>query len=193
MRGKHVIHPMGWDAFGLPAENAAIERGIAPDQWTRSNIAKMKEQLSSILTDFDWNRELATCDPDYYKWTQHIFLRLFSHDMVYQKEAMVNWDPVDQTVLANEQVDKDGRSWRSGAVVEQRKLKQWFARISAYAQDLLDDLDALDWPEHVKSMQANWIGRSEGAEFDFYLDPSTTPDEVDVTSVSVFTSRPDTL
>ncbi|KAJ2617599.1 Leucyl-tRNA synthetase, mitochondrial [Coemansia sp. RSA 1365] len=193
MCGKHVIHPMGWDAFGLPAENAAIERGIAPDQWTRSNIAKMKDQLSLILTDFDWTREVATCNPDYYKWTQHIFLQLFSHDMVYQKEAMVNWDPVDQTVLANEQVDKDGRSWRSGAVVEQRKLKQWFARISAYAQDLLDDLDTLDWPEHVKSMQANWIGRSEGAEFDFYLDPLTTPAEVDVTSVSVFTSRPDTL
>ncbi|PIA14684.1 leucyl-tRNA synthetase [Coemansia reversa NRRL 1564] len=193
MRGKHVIHPMGWDAFGLPAENAAIERGIAPDQWTRSNIAKMKDQLSLILTDFDWTRELATCNPDYYKWTQHIFLQLFSHDMVYQKEAMVNWDPVDQTVLANEQVDKDGLSWRSGAVVEQRKLKQWFARISAYAQDLLDDLDTLDWPEHVKSMQANWIGRSEGAEFDFYLDPLTAPAGVDVQSVSVFTSRPDTL
>ncbi|KAJ2657500.1 Leucyl-tRNA synthetase, mitochondrial [Coemansia sp. RSA 1199] len=191
MRGKHVVSPMGWDAFGLPAENAAIERSIAPAQWTQQNIAIMKDQLSRILTDFDWDRELATCDPAYYKWTQHIFLQLFRNDMVYRKDAVVNWDPVDQTVLANEQVDKDGRSWRSGAVVEQRKLKQWFARITRYAQDLLDDLDALNWPDHVKSMQANWIGRSEGAEFEFALDPPI-PD-AQSKAISVFTSRADTL
>ncbi|KAJ2362024.1 Leucyl-tRNA synthetase, mitochondrial, partial [Coemansia sp. RSA 2610] len=191
MNGQRVVHPMGWDAFGLPAENAAIERGIAPDEWTRSNIAVMKDQLSRILADFDWDRELATCDPAYYKWTQHIFLQLLKHDMVYRKEAVVNWDPIDQTVLANEQVDKDGRSWRSGAVVEQRKLKQWFARITDYAQELLDDLETLDWPEHVKSMQANWIGRSEGAELEFVLDMPVSPNQRQ--SIPVFTSRPDTL
>ncbi|KAI8324649.1 leucyl-tRNA synthetase [Martensiomyces pterosporus] len=191
MTGKQVVHPMGWDAFGLPAENAAIERGIAPEEWTRRNIGVMKEQLSKILTDFDWDRELATCDPGYYKWTQHLFLQLYKHDMVYRKEALVNWDPIDQTVLANEQVDKNGRSWRSGAVVEQRKLKQWFAKITSYADDLLKDLDGLDWPEHVKSMQANWIGRSEGAEFTFDLDVPGKSGERD--SISVFTSRPDTL
>ncbi|KAJ2495429.1 Leucyl-tRNA synthetase, mitochondrial, partial [Coemansia sp. RSA 2052] len=191
MSGKRVIHPMGWDAFGLPAENAAIERGIAPDAWTASNIGVMKEQLSRILAEFDWDRELATCDPSYYKWTQYIFTRLFAHGMVYRKEAVVNWDPVDQTVLANEQVDKNGRSWRSGAVVEQRKLKQWFAKITDYADDLLRDLDSLDWPEHVKSMQASWIGRSEGAEFSFALNmPASLPE---IESISVFTSRPDTL
>ncbi|KAJ2790881.1 Leucyl-tRNA synthetase, mitochondrial [Coemansia linderi] len=191
MRGKHVIHPMGWDAFGLPAENAAIERGIAPDAWTASNIDIMKEQLARILADFDWDRELATCDPSYYKWTQYIFTRLFEHGMVYRKEAVVNWDPIDQTVLANEQVDRNGRSWRSGAVVEQRKLNQWFAKITDYADDLLRDLESLDWPEHVKSMQTSWIGRSEGAEFAFALDPPTPHSEA--RSISVFTSRPDTL
>ncbi|KAJ1992251.1 Leucyl-tRNA synthetase, mitochondrial [Coemansia sp. RSA 1358] len=192
MRGKHVIHPMGWDAFGLPAENAAIERGVAPDEWTMSNIAAMKEQLSRILTDFDWERELATCDPAYYKWTQYIFLQLFKQNMVYRKEAVVNWDPIDQTVLANEQVDKSGRSWRSGAVVEQRKLKQWFAKITAYADDLLKDLDLLEWPEHVKSMQSNWIGRSEGAEFEFELE-NISAEPKKPSSITVFTSRPDTL
>ncbi|KAJ2860804.1 Leucyl-tRNA synthetase, mitochondrial, partial [Coemansia aciculifera] len=191
MSGKHVVHPMGWDAFGLPAENAAIERGIAPDAWTASNIGVMKKQLARILADFDWDRELTTCDPSYYKWTQYIFTRLFDHGMVYRKEAVVNWDPVDQTVLANEQVDKNGRSWRSGAVVEQRKLKQWFAKITDYADDLLRDLESLDWPEHVKSMQASWIGRSEGAEFNFALDPPIQFS--DTQSISVFTSRPDTL
>ncbi|KAJ1938017.1 Leucyl-tRNA synthetase, mitochondrial, partial [Linderina macrospora] len=192
MTGKRVLHPMGWDAFGLPAENAAIERNVAPGDWTKRNIAAMKEQLETILTDFNWDRELATCDPEYYKWTQHIFLQLFNHNMVYRKEAVVNWDPIDQTVLANEQVDKNGRSWRSGAVVEQRKLKQWFAKITDYAEDLLKDLDGLDWPDHVKSMQSNWIGRSEGAEFSFSLakeDSTALPIE----SISVFTSRPDTL
>ncbi|KAJ2709148.1 Leucyl-tRNA synthetase, mitochondrial, partial [Coemansia spiralis] len=193
MCGKHVVHPMGWDAFGLPAENAAIERGVAPGEWTQRNIAAMKEQLSRILVDFDWDREVATCDPAYYKWTQHIFLQLLKHDMVYRKEAVVNWDPVDNTVLANEQVDKDGRSWRSGAPVERRKLKQWFARITAYAPELLEDLDALDWPEHVKSMQANWIGRSEGAEFEFVLEPAGPKPHNGPAAVTVFTSRPDTL
>ncbi|KAJ2762087.1 Leucyl-tRNA synthetase, mitochondrial [Coemansia sp. BCRC 34490] len=196
MRGKNVINPMGWDAFGLPAENAAIERGVAPSEWTVRNIAVMKDQLGRILTDFDWSRELSTCDPDYYRWTQHLFLQLYKHGMVYRKEALVNWDPVDQTVLANEQVDKNGRSWRSGAVVEHRRLEQWFAKITAYAEDLLKDLDALDWPEHVKAMQANWIGRSEGAEFDFALDNTANDGDVDNGStplVTVFTSRPDTL
>ncbi|KAJ1731068.1 Leucyl-tRNA synthetase, mitochondrial [Coemansia biformis] len=192
MCGRQVVHPMGWDAFGLPAENAAIERGIAPDEWTQRNIAAMKEQLSLILADFDWDRELATCDPAYYKWTQHIFLQLLKHGMVYRKEAVVNWDPVDNTLLANEQVDKDGRSWRSGAPVERRKLEQWFARITAYAPDLLDDLETLDWPEHVKSMQRNWIWRSEGAEFEFALEPAG-PQGHSNGSVTVFTSRPDTL
>ncbi|KAJ1852165.1 Leucyl-tRNA synthetase, mitochondrial, partial [Coemansia sp. RSA 2703] len=148
MRGRKVVHPMGWDAFGLPAENAAIERGIAPEKWTRGNIKVMKDQLKSILADFDWEREVATCDADYYKWTQHLFLQLMKHEMVYRAEAEVNWDPIDQTVLANEQVDAQGRSWRSGAVVEKRHLKQWFARITAYAEDLLQDLDTLQWPAH---------------------------------------------
>ncbi|KAJ1856524.1 Leucyl-tRNA synthetase, mitochondrial, partial [Coemansia sp. RSA 2703] len=152
MRGRKVVHPMGWDAFGLPAENAAIERGIAPEKWTRDNIKVMKDQLKSILADFDWEREVATCDADYYKWTQHLFLQLMKHGMVYRAEAEVNWDPIDQTVLANEQVDAQGRSWRSGAVVEKRRLKQWFARITAYAEDLLQDLDTLQWPAHVKTM-----------------------------------------
>ncbi|KAJ1666915.1 Leucyl-tRNA synthetase, mitochondrial [Coemansia sp. RSA 1646] len=196
MRGKHVVNPMGWDAFGLPAENAAIERGVAPSEWTVRNIAVMKDQLARIQTDFGWDRELSTCEPDYYKWTQHLFLQLYEHGMVYRKEAFVNWDPVDQTVLANEQVDKNGRSWRSGAVVERRKLVQWFAKITAYADDLLNDLDVLDWPEHVKAMQANWIGRSEGAEFDFALDSKGTNHDGQAqppTAVTVFTSRPDTV
>ncbi|KAJ2776760.1 Leucyl-tRNA synthetase, mitochondrial [Coemansia interrupta] len=184
MRGRKVVHPMGWDAFGLPAENAAIERGIAPEKWTRDNIRVMKEQLKSILADFDWEREVATCDADYYKWTQHLFLQLMKHGMVYRAEAEVNWDPVDQTVLANEQVDAQGRSWRSGAVVEKRRLKQWFARITAYAEDLLQDLDALQWPAHVKAMQSNWIGRSEGVELKFGLDGG---------DVTVFTTRADTV
>ncbi|KAJ1797433.1 Leucyl-tRNA synthetase, mitochondrial [Coemansia sp. RSA 2399] len=201
MRGKRVVSPMGWDAFGLPAENAAIERGTAPSDWTVSNIAVMKDQLAQILTDFDWDREVSTCDPEYYKWTQHLFLQLYKHGMVYRKEALVNWDPIDQTVLANEQVDKNGRSWRSGAAVEHRKLVQWFAKITAYADDLLRDLDVLDWPDHVKTMQANWIGRSEGAEFDFILDDSSKSSGKNggdgqgrsPSTVTVFTSRPDTL
>ncbi|KAJ2846396.1 Leucyl-tRNA synthetase, mitochondrial, partial [Coemansia erecta] len=184
MQDKKVVYPMGWDAFGLPAENAAIERGVAPGKWTRDNIAAMKRQLKDILADFDWEREISTCDADYYRWTQHLFLQLMKHDMVYRAEAEVNWDPVDQTVLANEQVDAQGRSWRSGAVVEKRRLKQWFARITAYAEDLLQDLDQLQWPAHVKVMQANWIGRSEGVELKFALEND---------DIAVFTTRADTV
>ncbi|KAJ1826034.1 Leucyl-tRNA synthetase, mitochondrial, partial [Coemansia sp. RSA 2599] len=184
MRGKKVVHPMGWDAFGLPAENAAIERGVAPGKWTRDNIAAMKKQLKDILADFDWEREISTCDADYYRWTQHLFLQLMKHDMIYRAEAEVNWDPVDQTVLANEQVDAQGRSWRSGAIVEKRRLKQWFARITAYAEDLLQDLEQLQWPAHVKAMQTNWIGRSEGVELRFSLEGG---------DIAVFTTRADTV
>ncbi|RKP37930.1 hypothetical protein BJ085DRAFT_24923 [Dimargaris cristalligena] len=193
MTGKHVIHPMAWDAFGLPAENAAIERNIPPAEWTYSNIAQMKKQLQMMLTDIDWDMEFATCDPEYYKWTQDLFIKLHQAGLVYQKEALVNWDPVDQTVLANEQVDKSGRSWRSGALVEKRQLKQWFIRITAYAEELLQDLNSLQgWPNRVLQMQRNWIGKSEGAEFDFPL-LSPTPGTPSDSKLTVFTSRPDTL
>ncbi|KAJ1922845.1 Leucyl-tRNA synthetase, mitochondrial [Tieghemiomyces parasiticus] len=191
MTGKDVIHPMAWDAFGLPAENAAIERNIPPPVWTVKNIDHMKEQLQTILTDIDWNMEFATSDPEYYRWTQGLFLRLHRAGLVYQKEALVNWDPVDQTVLANEQVSPDGRSWRSGAVVEKKMLKQWFVRITDYAEDLLQDLDLLhDWPDRVKQMQRNWIGKSEGAEIDFVL---TAEPGAATEKLTAFTSRPDTL
>ncbi|KAJ1966554.1 Leucyl-tRNA synthetase, mitochondrial [Dispira parvispora] len=201
MLGREVIHPMAWDAFGLPAENAALERHIPPAQWTTDNIRRMKQQLGLILTDLDWNREFATCQPEYYRWTQALFVQLYRAGLVYQKEALVNWDPVDHTVLANEQVDKQGRSWRSGALVEKKKLKQWFIRITDYAEKLLGDLDLLtQWPERVKQMQRNWIGKSVGAEFDFYLQgqvpTENTPDSASApvaTRLSVFTSRPDTL
>ncbi|KAJ1975053.1 Leucyl-tRNA synthetase, mitochondrial [Dimargaris xerosporica] len=198
MQGKTVIHPMGWDAFGLPAENAAIERGVQPAQWTATNIAHMKQQLRTILVDMDWDREFATSDPSYYKWTQDLFLQLYGAGLVYQKEALVNWDPIDQTVLANEQVDKNGRSWRSGAVVEQRRLRQWFIKITKYADDLLRDLDLLPgWPQRVKQMQRNWIGKSTGAEFDFALDLATgsynSQPSPAASHLTVFTSRPDTL
>ncbi|KAF9162349.1 hypothetical protein DFQ26_003619 [Actinomortierella ambigua] len=196
MMGYDVIHPMGWDAFGLPAENAAIERSIHPSEWTTKNIAIMKGQMEKILADFDWERELATCDPEYYRWTQYLFLKLHEAGLAYQKEAVVNWDPIDETVLANEQVDSEGKSWRSGAVVEKRKLRQWFFKITDYAEDLLQDLDLLHhWPDRVKQMQRNWIGKSNGAEFDFAIKGST-PQQQNVTGdskVTVFTSRPDTL
>ncbi len=188
MRGDAVLHPMGWDAFGLPAENAAIERKIEPGVWTDSNIAQMRGQLGRLGLSIDWNRELATCHSDYYRWTQWLFLELHAGGLAYQKDATVNWDPVDQTVLANEQVDAEGRSWRSGALVEKRDLRQWFLRITNYADALLDDLDQLKgWPERVRTMQANWIGRSIGAEIDFQVE--TYPG----LSVTVFTTRPDTL
>lgn len=187
MQGKNVLQPMGWDAFGLPAENAAMQRGIAPAEWTWSNIDYMRDQLKQLGYAYDWNRELATCHPEYYRWEQWFFTRLFRKGLVYKKEAEVNWDPVDQTVLANEQV-VDGCGWRSGAPVERRKIPQWFIRITDYAQELLDDLDKLDgWPDKVRAMQANWIGRSEGVELNF--DVAGQTDE----PLTVYTTRPDTL
>ncbi len=188
MDGFAVLHPMGWDSFGLPAENAAIERGIQPSDWTEKNIAQMKKQLKRLGLSIDWNKELTTCHTDYYKWTQYIFLKLFNSGLAYQKKAKVNWDPIDKTVLANEQVDADGRSWRSGAVVQQKELKQWFLRITDYSEDLLKDIQKLkEWPERVKTMQTNWIGRSEGMEINFNVIgfPNKT--------INVFTTRPDTI
>lgn len=187
MQGHRVLHPMGWDAFGLPAENAAIDRGVHPAQWTYSNIAQMKAQLQQLGLSLDWSREVATCSPDYYRWTQWLFLQFYEAGLAYQKEAAVNWDPIDQTVLANEQVDSEGRSWRSGAKVERKLLKQWFLKITDYAEELLNDLDKLPgWPERVKLMQANWIGKSVGAYLEF---PIAGMDE----KVGVFTTRPDTV
>ncbi|EAW08630.1 leucine--tRNA ligase NAM2 [Aspergillus clavatus NRRL 1] len=193
MKGHEVLHPMGWDAFGLPAENAAIERGIDPAEWTKQNIAKMKEQLRSISTSFDWDRELATCSPEFYEHTQRIFLMLHKKGLAYQAEAVVNYDPVDKTVLANEQVDANGFSWRSGAKVEKLKLKQWFFRITDFKEMLLNDLDSLagGWPERVLAMQRNWLGKSYGAKVKF---PVTVDGGYDENlHVSVFTTRPDTL
>ncbi len=187
MQGYRVLNPMGWDAFGLPAENAAIARGIHPAKWTYENIAQMKGQLQHLGISFDWNREVTTCSPDYYKWTQWIFLQFFQAELAYQKEATVNWDPVDQTVLANEQVDNEGKSWRSGAKVERKLLKQWFLKITNYAEQLLNDLEQLTgWPEKVKLMQANWIGKSTGAYLEF---PIVGLDE----KIGVYTTRPDTV
>ncbi|MDZ8053293.1 MAG: leucine--tRNA ligase [Aulosira sp. ZfuVER01] len=187
MQGYRVLHPMGWDAFGLPAENAAIDRGVPPAKWTYQNIAQMRQQLQRLGLSIDWNSELATCSPDYYKWTQWIFLQFLQAGLAYQKEAAVNWDPIDQTVLANEQVDNEGRSWRSGAKVERKLLRQWFFKITDYAEELLNDLDKLTgWPERVKLMQANWIGKSTGAYLEF---PIVGLDE----KISVYTTRPDTV
>ncbi|KAI9874498.1 MAG: Leucyl-tRNA synthetase, mitochondrial [Pleopsidium flavum] len=196
MQGFDVLHPMGWDAFGLPAENAAIERGVDPAEWTRHNIAKMKEQLMAMGASFDWSREFMTCDPSFYQHTQRIFLMLYERGLAYQAEAMLNYDPVDRTVLANEQVDSNGFSWRSGAKVEKIRLKQWFLRITSFRESLLTDLDnlAMDnrWPNRVLSMQRNWLGRSSGAKFRFQLTMSTGPSHLQ-RSVEVFTTRPDTL
>ena len=187
-KGKSVLHPMGWDAFGLPAENAAIERGISPSVWTKKNISHMKSQLKLLGLSVDWDREFATCDENYYIWTQYLFLELYKSGLVYQKESEVNWDPIDNTVLANEQVDSEGKSWRSGAVVEKKLLKQWFLRITNYADELLKDLEKLDnWPERVKIMQDNWIGKSIGANINFNI--NTNPEK----KITVFTTRPDTL
>ena len=162
MRGFNVMHPMGWDAFGLPAENAAIQRGIDPDSWTRSNIDNMRRQIKLMGTGYDWTREFATCDPEYYRWNQWFFLRMYERGLAYKRETPVNWCPNDQTVLANEQVH-DGRCWRCDALVERRNLSQWNFKITAYADRLLADLDRLDgWPERIRTMQRNWIGRSEG-------------------------------
>ncbi|WP_341730919.1 leucine--tRNA ligase [Microcoleus sp. EPA2] len=187
MQGYRVLNPMGWDAFGLPAENAAIERGIPPAQWTNQNIAQMKDLFHRLGISFDWTKEVTTCSSDYYRWTQWIFLQFLAAGLAYQKEATVNWDPIDQTVLANEQVDNEGRSWRSGAKVERKLLRQWFLKITDYAEQLLNDLDKLpDWPERVKLMQANWIGKSVGAYLEF---PIVGMDE----KIAVFTTRPDTV
>ncbi|WP_434555440.1 leucine--tRNA ligase [Prochlorothrix hollandica] len=186
MRGYRVLHPMGWDAFGLPAENAAIDRGIHPATWTHQNIGQMKQQLSQLGLSYDWDRELATCSPDYYRWTQWLFLEFFNAGLAYQKESAVNWDPIDQTVLANEQVDAAGRSWRSGALVERKLLRQWFFKITDYAERLLQDLDELaGWPERVRLMQENWIGKSTGARVVFTTEEGQ--------ELPVFTTRPDTL
>jgi leucyl-tRNA synthetase len=186
MLGKNVLQPMGWDAFGLPAENAAINNKVPPAKWTYENIDYMRGQLKRLGFGYDWERELATCDPAYYRWEQWFFTKLFEKGLVYKKTALVNWDPVDQTVLANEQVI-DGRGWRSGAPVERRAIPQWFLKITDYAQELLDDLDALGgWPEQVRTMQRNWIGRSEGVELQFEVEGQAQP-------LTVFTTRPDTL
>ena len=186
MQGYRVLHPMGWDAFGLPAENAAIDRGIHPAKWTYQNIEQMKAQLKQLGLSYDWDREVATCSPDYYKWTQWSFIQFLKSGLAYQREAAVNWDPVDQTVLANEQVDSEGRSWRSGAKVERKLLRQWFLKITDYAEELLQDLKTLPgWPERVRLMQENWIGKSTGAQVVFKTEVG---DEL-----PVFTTRPDTL
>lgn len=188
-----VLHPMGWDAFGLPAENAALDRGENPRDWTVKNIAQMKSQMKALGLDFDWSAEVSTCDPSYYKWTQWLFTKLFDAGLAYQKESYVNYDPVDKTVLANEQVDSQGKSWRSGAVVEKKLMKQWYLRITDYADPLLNDLQGLDsWPERVKKMQAEWIGRNDGAAIEFTLKPAdNAPDTTH--KIQVFTTRPDTL
>ncbi|MGH8363749.1 MAG: leucine--tRNA ligase, partial [Gammaproteobacteria bacterium] len=184
MHGRNVLQPMGWDAFGLPAENAAIKNGVPPAQWTYDNIAYMRGQLQSLGFAIDWSREIATCDPKYYRWNQWLFLRMRERGLAYKTTGTVNWDPVDQTVLANEQVI-DGRGWRTGALVEKREVPMYYLRITAYAEELLKALDALSgWPERVKTMQANWIGKSEGVEIGFPYDDGV---------LKVFTTRADTL
>ncbi|MFL5205988.1 MAG: leucine--tRNA ligase, partial [Microvirga sp.] len=190
-RGFNVLHPMGWDAFGMPAENAAMQNKVHPKEWTYANIATMRSQLQSMGLAIDWSREIATCDPSYYKHQQRMFLDFLEAGLVDRKTAKVNWDPVDHTVLANEQVI-DGRGWRSGALVEQRELTQWFLKITDFAQDLDDRLDTLDrWPEKVRLMQRNWIGRSEGLLVRFALKPETVPNGD--TELQIYTTRPDTL
>ncbi len=190
-QGFNVLHPMGWDAFGLPAENAAMERGIHPKGWTYDNIAVMRSQLQNMGLSHDWSRELATCDPDYYRHQQKLFLDFYKAGLVYRRKSKVNWDPVEQTVLANEQVI-DGRGWRSGAPVEQRELEQWFLKITAYADDLLAALDRLErWPERVRVMQRNWIGKSHGCLIDFTLEGEALPKAH--STLQVYTTRPDTI
>ena len=186
LQGKHVLQPMGWDAFGMPAENAAIERGIPPAKWTYSNIEDMRGQFKRLGYAYDWTRELTTCRPEYYRWEQWLFTKMFEKGLVYRKNSIVNWDPVDQTVLANEQVI-DGRGWRSHALVERREIPQWLMKITHYADELIDELDRMPgWPDSVKTMQRNWIGRSEGVELSFDV---AGEDE----SLTVYTTRPDTL
>ena len=186
MLGKNVLQPMGWDAFGLPAENAAMQHGVHPADWTYQNIDYMRDQLKQLGFGYDWNRELATCDPDYYKWEQWFFLKLLDKGLVYKKTAPVNWCPHDMTVLANEQVI-DGCCWRCDTKVERKELAQWFLKITAYADELLASLEELNgWPEQVKTMQSNWIGRSEGLEMDFPVPDMALP-------LRIYTTRPDTL
>ncbi len=188
LKGYNVLHPMGWDSFGLPAENAAKQNNLNPKDWTEKNIQTMKDQLKMLGLSIDWDREISTCSPEYYKHQQKIFLDLYDKGLVYRKESYVNWDPIDKTVLANEQVI-DGKGWRSGAVVERKKLNQWFFKISHFSENLLKDLDNLDnWPEKVKTMQKNWIGKSYGCEIDFQVEGSK-----DIKSIKCYTTRPDTL
>ena len=188
LEGYNVLHPMGWDSFGMPAENAARQNNLSPKQWTESNIATMRMQLKKLGLSIDWDREISTCSPDYYKHQQEFFLELYDKGLVYRKEQYVNWDPVDQTVLANEQVI-DGKGWRSGAVVERRKLNQWFFNITKFSSELLDGLEKLDeWPNKVKVMQKNWVGKSFGCEVKFNIENSKN-----ISSISCFTTRPDTL
>lgn len=190
MQGKNVLQPMGWDAFGMPAENAAMKNQVAPAKWTYENIAYMKSQLKSLGLAIDWSREVTTCKPEYYRWEQWLFTRLFEKGVIYRKNGTVNWDPVDQTVLANEQVI-DGRGWRSGALVEKREIPMYYFRITAYAEELLADLDTLDgWPEQVKTMQRNWIGKSFGADIVFDYDVASIGEEG---QLKVYSTRPDTL
>ncbi len=190
MQGKNVLQPMGWDAFGMPAENAAMKNQVAPAKWTYENIAYMKAQLKSLGLAIDWSREVTTCKPDYYRWEQWLFTRLFEKGVIYRKNGTVNWDPVDQTVLANEQVI-DGRGWRSGALIEKREIPMYYFKITAYADELLESLDELDgWPEQVKTMQRNWIGKSRGMEISFPYDVASIGSEG---QMKVFTTRPDTL
>ncbi|MCM2131162.1 leucine--tRNA ligase [Larsenimonas rhizosphaerae] len=187
MNGRNVLQPMGWDAFGMPAENAAIKNNVAPGKWTHENIDYMRGQLKALGFAYDWDREFATCDVDYYRWEQWFFARLVDKGLVYKKMSTVNWDPVDQTVLANEQVI-DGRGWRSGALVERREIPLWFLKITDYAEELLADLDDVEWPEQVKTMQRNWIGKSRGVELTFGVTGSQ-----DIDQLTVYTTRPDTL
>src|SRR5579862_3010840 len=196
MQGRSVMQPMGWDAFGLPAENAAMANSVPPALWTRDNIRYMRRQLLSLGFAIDWSRELATCDPAYYRWNQWLFLRMRERGIAYKATGVVNWDPVDQTVLANEQVI-DGRGWRTGAPVEKRAIPMYYLRITAYAEELLNALEHLPgWPERVRVMQANWIGRSEGVEvsFPYDHDARALSDGASETSgLKVFTTRADTL
>ena len=184
--GKNVLQPMGWDAFGLPAENAAIKNDVQPSSWTQKNIENMRSQLKRMGFAYDWKRELETCDPDYYQWEQWFFIEMLKKGLAYQDEAEVNWDPKEETVLANEQVE-EGKGWRSGATIERKRLKQWFLKIPDYAEEILVDTDSLEgWPEQVRVMQKNWIGKSEGMVFQFHIENQKN-------SISVYTTRPDTV
>ena len=188
LQNYNVLHPMGWDSFGMPAENAAKENNLDPKDWTEKNISVMKTQLKKLGLSIDWDREISTCSPEYYKHQQLFFLELFNKGLIYKKENYVNWDPIEQTVLANEQVI-DGKGWRSGATVERKKLSQWFFKISQFSDELLTGLDKLDkWPNKVKVMQKNWIGKSFGCEIDFKIEGNSSVDKI-----KCFTTRPDTL